>query len=133
MSQKNSSSVFCYVCDMDFVKAWHPQKSRRHYHMNGEKGREIIISTSSGIIHYILIMFARYQKCQPFLINGHTLFKFVTFIFELKIKESLCEHYFGNFGNLERPVHFLKVLVKDIWKTGFRSSLSQKLKICQPF
>jgi hypothetical protein len=31
------------------------------------------------------------------------------------------------------PVHFLKVLVKDIWKTGFRSSLSQKLKICRPF
>ena len=43
------------------------------------------------------------------------------------------EHYLGNFGNLEKRVHFLKVLVKDIWKTGFRSSLSQKLKICRPF
>ena len=35
--------------------------------------------------------------------------------------------------DLERPVHSLKVLVKDVWKTGFRSSLSQELKVCQPF
>jgi hypothetical protein len=37
--------------------------------------------------------------------------------------------YLQDFGNPERPVHFLNVLVKDIWKTGFRSSLSQKLKV----
>ena len=40
------------------------------------------------------------------------------------------EHYLQDFGNLERPIHFLKVLVKDIWKIGFRS---KALKICQPF
>ena len=30
---------------------------------------------------------------------------------------------FQYLGNLERPVHFLKVLVKDMWKTGRNSSL----------
>ena len=43
------------------------------------------------------------------------------------------DFYLQDFGNLEKPVHFLKVLVKDMWKTGFRSFLSQKLKFCQPF
>ena len=42
-------------------------------------------------------------------------------------------YYLQNLGNLKRPVHFLKVLVKDMWKTGFRLSLSQKLKICRHF
>ena len=56
------------------------------------------------------------------------------------LKLPLCEvynvqgdFYLQNLGNLERPVHFLKVLVKDMWKTGFRLSLSQKLKICRHF
>ena len=43
------------------------------------------------------------------------------------------ESYLKNFGIFKIYDDFLKVLVKDIWESGFRSSLSQKLNICQPF
>ena len=46
---------------------------------------------------------------------------------EIKFRVSLT--YLENFGIFKIHDTFLKVLVKDIRKTGFRSSLSQELDL----
>ena len=104
-----------------------------HIEFCSKIGTRIIIRKVFGLLFYYEVtnFYFIFAKSN----NWSLAWKFHTTVIDCSNAWTLntVDFYFGNFGNLERPVHFLKVLVKDIWKTGFRYYLSQKLKICRPF